>query len=87
MKDFENGTLVQKLKIIEDVIDKEVREFLKNDGGDVTILDIKEENEKVNVFVRYSGACSGCGGAIGTLFAIENILQEKISKNISVQLV
>lgn len=35
----------------------EIRPFLKNDGGDITLLDI-EDNKIVKV--RLEGSCAGC---------------------------
>ena len=50
------------------------------------ILDLQKDAEgKFDVYIRYMGACSGCAsGATGTLYAIENVLQENLSPNIRV---
>ena len=50
------------------------------------ILDIKDGDGGVtDVYIRYLGACSGCASSsTGTLFAIEAVLQEKLSKNIRI---
>jgi NifU-like protein len=47
---------------------------------------IKEGDDKMtDVYIRYLGACSGCASSsTGTLFAIEAVLQEKLSKNIRI---
>ena len=83
---FEEMTVVQKLKEIEAVIDENIRPMLVMDGGNMEILDIKEGDEGVtDVYIRYLGACSGCASSsTGTLFAIEAVLQEKLSKNIRI---
>jgi len=82
---FAKLTLVQKLKAVDKVIDENIRQMLIMDGGDMEILDIKENGEHIDIYIRYLGACSGCASsATGTLFAIENILQEKLDKNIRV---
>ena len=83
---FEEMTVVQKLKEIEAVIDENIRPMLIMDGGNMEILDIKEGDEGVtDVYIRYLGACSGCASSsTGTLFAIEAVLQEKLSKNIRI---
>jgi len=83
--DFEQMTVVQKLKAVNKVIDDNIRQMLIMDGGDMEILDIKENGENIDIYIRYLGACNGCASAdTGTLFAIENILTEKLSKNIRV---
>ncbi len=83
--DFEQMTVVQKLKVVDKVIDDNIRQMLIMDGGDMEILDIKENGENIDIYIRYLGACNGCASAdTGTLFAIENILKEKLSQNIRV---
>ena len=83
--DFESMTLVQKIKAIDKVIDGTVREYLVNDGGDIEIIDIKEEAEFIDVYIRYLGACNGCSSSTtGTLFAIEGVLKENLSEKVRV---
>jgi NifU-like protein len=82
---FVQMTLVQKLKAVESTIDKYIRQMLVMDGGDMEILDIKENGTHIDVYIRYLGACSGCASAsTGTLYAIESILKEKLDENIRV---
>ena len=83
--EFEKMTVVQRLKAVDKVIDDNIRQMLIMDGGDMEILDIKENGENIDIYIRYLGACNGCASAdTGTLFAIENILKEKLSPNIRV---
>jgi len=82
---FEKMTIVQKLKAVEKVIDDNIRQMLIMDGGDMEVLDIKENGANFDIYIRYLGACNGCASAdTGTLFAIENILKEKLDPNIRV---
>ncbi len=82
---FAQMTVVQKLKATEKIIDDNIRQMLIMDGGDMEILDIKENGENFDIYIRYLGACNGCASAdTGTLFAIENILKEKLSDKIRV---
>ncbi len=82
---FKEMGIVQKLKTIEEVIDENIRPMLVMDGGNLEILDIKENEDYTDVYIRYLGACSGCASsATGTLYAIEAILKEKVDKNIRV---
>ncbi len=83
--DFENMTLVQKIKAIDAVIDENVRQFLIMDGGNMEVIDVKESDEYIDVYIRYLGACSGCASSsTGTLYAIEATLKEKLSQKIRV---
>ncbi len=83
--DFAKMTIVQRIKAVDKVIDENIRQMLVMDGGDMEILDIKENGENFDIYIRYLGACNGCASAdTGTLFAIESILKEKLSDNIRV---
>ena len=82
---FAEMTLVQKLKAVDKTVDDNIRQMLIMDGGDMEILDIKENGQHIDIYIRYLGACNGCASAsTGTLFAIENILKEKLDENIRV---
>ncbi len=82
---FSEMSVLQKFKTIDSLLDTDIRPMLQMDGGNMEIIDIKEDGEYIDVFIRYLGACSGCAsGATGTLYAIESVLQEKISPNIRV---
>ncbi|UFH59270.1 iron-sulfur cluster assembly scaffold protein [Sulfurovum mangrovi] len=82
---FADMTVVQRLKAVEKIIDENIRQMLVMDGGDMEILDIKENGAHFDIYIRYLGACSGCASSsTGTLFAIENILKEKVDENIRV---
>lgn len=75
----------EKIIAINKEIDVSVREFLIMDGGDVEILDVKENGEHLDIYIRYLGACNGCASSsTGTLFAIENTLKEKLDDKIRV---
>jgi len=75
----------QKIAAINAEIDSSVRQFLIMDGGDIEILDVKENGENIDIYVRYLGACSGCASSsTSTLFAIENALKEKLDDKIRV---
>jgi len=83
--DFETMTLVQQIKAIDSVIDESVRQYLVMDGGNMEVIDIKTNEENIDVYIRYLGACNGCASSTtGTLYAIESTLKEKLSKKIRV---
>ena len=75
----------EKIVAINKAIDKSVRQFLIMDGGDIEILDVKENGGQIDIYIRYLGACSGCASSsTGTLFAIENTLKEQLDDQIRV---
>ncbi|MDD5406260.1 MAG: iron-sulfur cluster assembly scaffold protein [Sulfurovaceae bacterium] len=82
---FAQMTIVQRLKSVDKVIDENIRQMLVMDGGNIEILDIKENGSHFDIYIRYLGACSGCASSsTGTLFAIESILKDKLDQNIRV---
>jgi NifU-like protein len=77
-------TNVQKIALIQKVLDEEVRPVLIADGGDVELYDI--EGNTVKVILK--GACGSCSSSTATLkIAIESRLRDRISKDIVVQAV
>ncbi|MDR0762202.1 MAG: iron-sulfur cluster assembly scaffold protein [Campylobacteraceae bacterium] len=82
---FKDMSVIQKFKEIDKVLDEQIRPMLVMDGGNMEVIDVREEGENIDVYIRYLGACSGCAsGATGTLFAIESVLQEKLYSHIRV---
>ena len=82
---FETMTLVQQIHAVDSIIDESVRQVLIMDGGDMEIINIKEEDENINIYIRYLGACDGCSSSsTGTLYAIESTLKERLSDKIRV---
>ncbi len=82
---FEQMTLVQKIKAVDAVIDEDIRQFLIMDGGNMEIIDIKDADGHIDIYIRYLGACSGCASSsTGTLYAIESSLKTKLSDKIRV---
>lgn len=66
--------MIDKQKV-EEILNK-IRPSIQADGGDVDLIDIREDNV---VVVRLKGACSSCPMSTLTLKAgIERILKEEI---------
>ncbi len=83
--DFEHMTVVRQLRVIEDTLDADIRPMLMMDGGNMEVIDIQKNEENIDIYIRYLGACSGCAsGSTGTLYAIEDILKDKLSSKIRV---
>jgi NifU-like protein len=82
---FANMSIVKRLKAVDVVIEENIRPMLVMDGGDIEILDIKENGSYFDIYIKYLGNCSGCeSSSTGTLFSIESILKSKLDENIRV---
>lgn len=59
---------------VEEILDRRIRPALNNDGGDIELIDVKDNK----VYVRLVGACGHCPSAIMTLqFGVERLLREE----------
>ncbi len=66
--------------IVEDMLNK-AKVWIQKDGGDVTLLDIKDGT----VYVQLQGACVGCGSSGTTIkFGIEKEMKTMIHPEIIV---
>lgn len=66
----------QKLQLIKEVIDKEIRPYVELDAGGVNVLELKDDHE---VVISYEGACVTCHSSTGsTLSAIQQILRARV---------
>lgn len=69
-------THAEKLEMIENVIDKDIRPYIELDAGGIEVVELKNECE---ITITYSGACVTCPSSIGsTLNAISEILRSKV---------
>ncbi len=68
-----NQEIEEKLKDkVQQALDS-IRPFLKNDGGDIELIDIKEDI----VYVRLLGNCSGCHISNSTMkLGVENTVKQ-----------
>ena len=54
----------------------EIRPMLQQDGGDIELVEVKENGQ---VVVKLQGACACCPGAMMTLkMGVERILKERV---------
>lgn len=82
---FVDMTMVQKIKKVEATLDEYIRPMLIMDGGNMEVIDIKENLPHFDIYIRYLGACSSCAsGSTGTLYAIESVLRQKVDENIRI---
>ena len=77
-------TTVQKIALIQRVLDEEVRPVLLADGGDVELYDVDGDRVQVNL----QGACGSCSSSTDTIkYAIEARLKERITPTLVVEAV
>ncbi|MBU2467342.1 MAG: NifU family protein, partial [Proteobacteria bacterium] len=75
-------TNIQKMKLIEETLEREVRPALKADGGDIELIDI--DGDKVLVSLR--GRCSSCAASQATLGQfVQSKLREFVSEDLVVE--
>jgi len=73
---------LQKMKLIEEIIDREIRPQLKKDGGDIELIDIVGDR----VVIAFRGMCAGCHSAAFTRQDfIEAKLREFVDPAITVE--
>jgi NifU-like protein len=75
-------TTLQKIKKIEDVIEREILPTLKKDGGGIELIDV--DGDIVTVSLR--GACSRCQSSLTTLKDyVEKKLREQVAETLIVE--
>jgi NifU-like protein len=73
-------TNVQRMQAIMSAIE-EMRPQIQKDGGDVELVDIDGKD----IYVRLTGACSGCSQSAGTMMGVQMKLVEKLGEFIRVK--
>ncbi|MGQ9371332.1 Fe-S cluster assembly protein NifU [Azospirillum sp. ST 5-10] len=73
-------TNVQRMQAIMLAIE-EIRPQVQRDGGDVELVDIDGKD----IYVRLSGACSGCSQSAGTMMGVQMKLVEKLGEFVRVK--
>ena len=75
-------TNIQKIKLIEETLEREIRPALKKDGGDIELIDVNGNY----VSVRLRGTCAVCKASEVTLkHYVESKLKELVTPEIVVQ--
>jgi len=73
-------TNLQKIHLIEDVIDREIRPALRQDGGDLELIDVDGNSVKV----RFRGACAGC---VVSAITLKDVVEARLKENVSEEIV
>jgi NifU-like protein len=75
-------TNIQKIKMIEDVLEREIRPALRKDGGDIELIDVDGDF----VMVSLRGACVSCVASQTTLKEyVEKKLREQVLDTLIVE--
>jgi len=74
-------TNLQKIALIQEVIEREIRPRLQADGGDIELIDI--DGNRVMIALR--GMCTGCVMSDVTINSIQDKLKELVSEGIVVE--
>lgn len=81
-KQEQRMTTLQKIKKIEEVLEREIKPTLKKDGGDIELIDVDGDF----VIVSLRGACAGCQSSRTTLKVyVEKKLRELVSDKLIVE--
>jgi len=68
---------------IDEILDRTIRPALQHDGGDLQVISL----EGKTLTISYQGACGCCPhAAMGTLYAIQNILRDQYDPEVVVQM-
>jgi NifU-like protein len=75
-------TIVAKVRLIEETMEREIRPLLRKDGGDIDLVDVQGDR----VIVSFRGMCARCNVAQFTMKdVVEAKLREFVSGDITVE--
>ncbi len=72
----EKMTNIEKIELIRETLEREIRPILKKDGGDIELIDL-EDNE---VSVALRGQCTNC---LSSDVTIKSFVQEKLREHVA----
>lgn len=70
---------IQKMKLVEETIEKQIRPMLQADGGDLELIDI--QGDKVLIALR--GMCSSC---VSSQFTVKKYIEPKLKEFVAPEL-
>jgi NifU-like protein len=74
-------TNIQKIAMVQEIIETEIRPLLQHDGGDLELVDVQDNT----VIISMRGSCTGCLMSDVTLANIEKKLKELVSSDLTVK--
>lgn len=70
-----------RIPLIREILEDQILPFLQNDGGGLEIKGLVDNR----LLIRYQGACGTCpSSSMGTLMAIENLVQMEVDDQLEV---
>ena len=81
-KEAAHLTNIQKIKLVEETLEREIKPILKKDGGNIELIDV----EGNTIFVKLHGTCASCSKSQVTLkHYVESKLQELVTPELVVE--
>ena len=78
---FDKLPFVQKVMKVQEIIDREIKPLLEQDGGSIELIDVQGNT----IVVRLQGRCASCPAAGATLkHTVEDKLREFVSPDLEV---
>lgn len=75
-------TNIQKINLIQDTLENEIRPSLRSDGGDIELVDVEGDT----VMVALKGMCRTCAASEATLKDyVQGVLREKVTDGLTVE--
>lgn len=82
VRPWKEMTHVERLQRIEEVLEYDLRPAIRTDGGDIKLLDLKENR----VLVSLHGHCKNCHSALSTLkMGVEKRLQDSVWPELEIE--
>lgn len=86
-KDFYEKTKEKQIAVINDALDRYIRPVLKNDGGNILLVDVVM-TDAYEIRLVYAGNCEGCSlASTSTYDLINNTFSEIIDSSIKVYII
>ncbi|MCD6224280.1 MAG: Fe-S cluster assembly protein NifU [Deltaproteobacteria bacterium] len=79
-KKTQKMTNIQKIKLIEEILEQEIKPVLKKDGGNIELIDLDGDI----IYVKLRGACANC---MTSQVTIKNFIENKIQELVSPELI
>lgn len=75
-------SIKQKLSVIEEVLNNDIRPYIALDGGGVEVINLLHDKE---VIIAYQGNCTSCFSSVGaTLSYIQQVIRAKVHPDLVV---
>ena len=82
IKPVKKLTNLQKIKLIDETLEREIKPALNQDGGNIELIDVDGNR----VYVKLRGTCASCSKSQVTLkHYVESKLREIVSDDLTVE--